>query len=139
MSRPKITKTPGKRYRTINECLAAFFDCDANELDSLSGRFEMRWENGDESKWEVQEAIKKIRRKRCWGWIENKTMLHYFVRKSATMINLVKMFGHEIGHMQRPWHRDLKEEQKADKYANTAAVAYTVADQAYREIHGEWE
>ena len=138
VGRPRVLKIPGKKYPTINGCLAAFFDCEVGELCSLSGRFEMRWADGNESKWEVQEAIKKFRKKRCWGWVEDKTFLHYFIRKSATMVDLVKLFGHEIGHMQRPWHRGLKEEQKADKYANMAAAAYCVAEQAYREIHGEW-
>ena len=138
MGRPRIIKIPGKKYRTINECLAAFFDCDVDKLGTLSGNFEMRWADGSESNWEVQKAIRDIRKRRCWGWIENKTFLHYFIRKSATMIDLVKLFAHEIGHMQRPWHRGLKEEQKADKYANIAAAAYCVADQAYREIHGDW-
>lgn len=138
MGRPRIKKIPGKSYHTINECLAAFFDCKKEKLDSLSGNFEMRWASGNESEWDVQAAIKNIRTQRCWGWIEDKTMLHYFIRKSATMSDLVKMFAHEIGHMQRPWHRDLKEEQKADKYSNIAAAAYCVAEQAYKEIHGEW-
>ena len=136
---PKIIQIPGKKYRTINTCMAEFFNLeDTKSLDSLSGHFEMRWANGNESKWDVQEAIRHIRKRKCWGWIEDKTILHYFIRKSATMADLVKMFAHEIGHMQRPWHRGLKEEQKADKYANIAAAAYCVADQAYKEIHGEW-
>ena len=98
----------------------------------------MRWADGSDTEWDVQEAIKNIRRRRCWAWVENKEFIHYFVRKSASVLDLVKMFAHELGHMERPWHRSLKEEQKADKYACVASAAYCIADQEYKHIHGEY-
>lgn len=125
---------PGKRYRTINACLAAFFDCKVKDLDALEGNFVTRTAEGKNVSVPVQKAIKIYRKVRVWGWVESKEFIHYFVRKSATMLDLVTFFAHEVGHMQRPWHRSLKEEQKAEKYAKVAGAALQLAQQVYQEV-----
>ena len=110
--------------------MAAFYDCDISELVNIEGTFEMLWASGKRESWDVQKAMSDIRKCSCWAWVENKTIIHFFISSQATMLQLVKLFAHELGHTQRPYHRTLKEEQKADKYSNVAAAAYAMAEQA---------
>ena len=101
----------------IAECLAAFFCCIPAELDSIKGRWEWQDENGKRHERSNKKAIEDIRNRNIWGFVENKKTIHYFVRKKATLRQVVDFFAHEIGHMQRPFHRSLKEEMKAAKYS----------------------
>lgn len=129
-----MTKIEGLSYNSVDECMAAFFQCRVSELKEVTESFEMLWAGGKEEGWDVQKAISDIRKRACWAWIEGKMVIHYYISKDATMTQVVKLFGHEIGHMQRPFHRSLKEEQKADKYSNVAAAAYQIAIQAMDSI-----
>ena len=121
------------KYDDINKCMAAFFNCEPDELESLEGNFEMLWGDGKEESWDIQTAITDIRKGACWGWLEDKRVLHYYISARATLSQVIKMFGHELGHMQRPFHRSLKEEQKADKYGSVVVAAYEIAVQAMEQ------
>ena len=130
----KIITTPGKRYHTINSCLVAYFGCKAEELDALEGNFVTRTADGVDISTPVQEALRNIRKKRVWGWVESKEFIHYFVRKSATMLDLVAFFAHELGHMERPFHRSVEEERKAERYAEVAYGAFQLAQQVFEDV-----
>ena len=127
MGRQKIIKIKGIRYKTINSCLAAFFECDKNEFDKIKGRWEWYDENGNLQSEDYQKALPKIRKMKVWGWVEGKEVIHYFIRKNATMNQIIGMFAHELGHMTRPWHRSIIEEKKAKKYEKVAIAAYELA------------
>jgi hypothetical protein len=124
------------RYLTINACLAAFFQCGEEDLNTLKGKWEWIDADGEFNSVEVQESLKMIRRKRVWGWIEKKKMIHFFARKDATVKNIINMFAHEIGHSWKPWYRSVYEEKKANKYSTTAIQAYELAIKVKGVING---
>ena len=49
-----IITIPGRRYRTINSCLAAFFDCRVKKLDTMEGVFQTRSADGVDKEYDVQ-------------------------------------------------------------------------------------
>lgn len=122
-----VKKVKVIRYRTINACLAAFYNCSVKELDSIEGYFEYQDADGTVTMTSQQVALKQIRQRSCWGWVENKTTIHVFVRKRASLRQVMALFAHEQGHMQRPYHRSLQEEQKASIYAEVACGAFDLA------------
>ena len=124
------------RYKTINGCLSKFFQCDRKDLDSLNGKFETKNERGEFKSYPVQKSISLIRKMKVWAWVENKETIHFFARKNATERDLVDCFSHEIGHLQRPFHRSLIEEQKACMYSKVALMAYDIATQFKKETKG---
>jgi hypothetical protein len=125
-----MTKLPTvniKRHRTINSCLAAFFDCKIKELDSLPGDWVWKNSMGESFSTSNQEKIKEIRKADTWGWINGKSTIHLFFRKNADMSELIGTIAHEFGHVQRPHQKTLIEEQKASKYADVAITSYELA------------
>lgn len=114
-------------YSTIDECLAAFFLCEVSELDSVGGFWEGVDGDGNDYFRPNKEAITSIREWSCWGWIEDKQIIHVYIGPDASMEAIIRLCAHEIGHMQRPYHRSIKEEQKACKYSDVAETAYRMA------------
>jgi len=123
---PKIIK-----YRTINDCLAAFFNCPKPEIDNIKGEWETMDSCGRKKTYTNKDAIETIRKDSCWGWVENKDTIHCFVRKRASMKDLIRLFSHELGHKERPYYRSAKEEEKAEKYAKIAVAAYKIASKIH--------
>jgi hypothetical protein len=117
------------RYKTITECLAAFFYCQKDELSSVRGQFKWSDADGTVHSQEVQEAIRVIKKRPVWGWVEDKRTLHLFIRKRASFRQVLRLVAHELGHTRRPFHRSVKEEQKAEKYAEVATDALDIAQQ----------
>ena len=114
------------RYPTINECLAAHFNCSIDDIPT-EGYWEWQDANGSSYKMPVVEAIKRIKRRAVWGWIENKRIIHFYSRKNATLSQLIYLFGHELGHMQKPYYKTKAEEKKASVYGLIAMTAYEMA------------
>lgn len=115
------------KYRTINSCLAAYFSCKPIEIDSISGKWIWRDASGIDHRCSNSKAVKDIRRRSFWAWVEDKKYIHYFARKSAKFEDILHGIAHELAHCERPYHRSLKEEQKAAKYAQNAYDAYFMA------------
>ena len=122
-------------YKTINDCLAAFYGIDKKELSEVDGHFEWKDCNGREFTMEAQKAIQMIRKKKVWGWVEGKKTIHAFIRKSASLRDIIELLAHEVGHMQRPFYRSLKEEQKANIYEEVAVCAFDIATQLLESIN----
>lgn len=112
------------RYRTLSKCLAAYFDCSVSELPKITGAWEWLDADGVHHSYSHKDAMKLVRRRKCWGFLEDKDTIHYWAGKGATELDLLDLFAHEIGHMERPYHRSLQEEQKANKYSKVATIAY---------------
>jgi hypothetical protein len=117
-----------KRHRTINSCLAAYFSCKVKDLDSIDGDWVWMNSFGEYHSCPNQDKIKEIRKENTWGWICDKNTIHLFIRKKATMAEIIYTVAHEFGHTHRPFHRNMVEEQKASKYADVAIVAYELAE-----------
>ena len=123
---PKIIK-----YRTINDCLAAFYGCPESEINKTDGEWVTMDSCGRKKTYSNGDAIKRIRKGSCWGWVENKDTIHCFVRKRTPMKDLIHLFSHELGHKERPYFRSAKEEEKAEKYAKIAVNAYKIASKIH--------
>jgi len=121
------------KYKTINSCLAAFFTCEPKELDSVEGEWRWMASDGVEESCSNVSALKEIRKRDVWAWVENKEIIHIFVRKTADLRHIIHAFAHELGHQQRPYHRTIKEEQKACIYAEIACGAYDLATEIFKE------
>lgn len=122
-----MKKIEAIRYRTINECLSKFFGCSVKDLEDLEGHWEWMDADGVHNKSEVQESLNMIRKRNCWGWVENKKIIHFFIRKKASLKDRLSLFSHEIGHITRPYHRTAREEQKANIFSMVAITAYNMA------------
>lgn len=126
------SRIKGIRYKSVNECLASYFHCKPRALDQITGNWVWKDANGVERSMSNQDALKTIRKRGYWAWVENKAVIHFFISRRVHLRNVIKLFAHELGHMQRPFHRSLQEEQKASVYAELAVKAYDLATQAYK-------
>ncbi len=127
----KVKKVPVVQYKTINACMAAYFDCKVKDLDTLEGTWQFMSADGTEDICANEQAIKDIRKLGAWGWVENKETIHIFVRKSAKLKNVISLFAHELAHTRRPYHRSLIEEKKACVYAEIACDAFDMATEIF--------
>ena len=111
------------RYPTLRSCLKSF------GLDDNSKGY-WQWPDADGNKHRSQNgtAIKELKNRSCWGWVENKKIIHVWVGKRATLSDVVSLLSHEIGHLERPFHKNrFSEEQKASKYQRVAVKALKAA------------
>jgi hypothetical protein len=127
-----------KQYKTINGCLAAFFRCKVKDLDKQHGVWDYKDSQGVYHSTTNKKKIKELRKGDYWGWAEGKTKVHFWVGKKVSVNDMINLFSHELGHCMRPFHRCLKEEQKAAKYADVATTAYELAMRIENGEKGEW-
>lgn len=139
-SSPKLTEIQLVRYPSINECLASFFRCSVDQIP-MGGFWEWQEADGSKHKMKQAEALSLIKKRSVWGWVEGKRIIHFYARKNASMSQLVRMLAHEIGHTQKPYHRTIAEEMKANKYGLVAMTAFEIAQRIKnhdKEIHGKY-
>lgn len=114
------------RYATSRACMAEFLDCEVDEVEDQDGT----WIWGDydgEHSMPMKEAISKILSSRVWGWLGNKDTMHIWFAKNVDPKRLMAVIAHELGHSNRPWHRDtVREEQKASLYEEVAGTAFEI-------------
>jgi len=133
MARPKTRKIDGVRYKTINACLSEFFRCDVSGIDSIKGKWLWMDADGKRHSQSAQAGIRDIRKRDVWGFVNDKTTIHYFIRKRTKIDEAVRFFAHELGHMRKPFHRHDREEEKACKYAEVAQAALNISAQLIDE------
>lgn len=118
------------RYETKKECLEAL-GIDSN----TKGYWEWADADGTKHREHYKHAINTLKKRACWGWVENKETIHIWIGKKAKLDEVIEVLAHEIGHAQRPFHRNVfSEETKASKYAQTAVTALNAAT----ELMGEF-
>jgi hypothetical protein len=108
-------------YDSLEACMRAFFGGSRPPRDGA-----WTWQDADGEIHELSMVKSRaaIRRRGCWAWVENKTTIHAWISDRAAPRKVFRMLAHEIGHMERPYHRDLAEERKANKYARVALAAW---------------
>ena len=115
-----------KIYTTAEECFEAFWHCPISEIEEMGGV----GEGGDEITISAKDALSNIVRVGCWGFCDNKNVIHVWLSNECEMSDLVHMLAHERGHTLRPFHRDDEaEERKSEKYGEVARFAFTIANQ----------
>lgn len=109
------------RYPTSKSCMEAFFERDIDKVKICKGYDD----EGNPWKCTSDEFLKYIRKNGCWAFIDLDNTIHIWHRKNTSIEKLVELLAHELGHTQRPYKYDLKEEEiKAGKYSHTARYAY---------------
>ena len=116
------------RYKTLDACMKAF---------GVEGLGHWKWMDADGKLFtmSLKEMKAKSRKRRCWAWVENKETIHLWMGNGCKEETLVRVLAHEMGHMERPFHRGPIEEQKAAKYERVAMDAYRMA----KKIRREWK
>ena len=111
-------------HKTSTECLEAY--C-RKPLDKVK-YFKDRDLDGNEYKIPISKMLSNMRQCKCWGFCDEKNLIHIWFSKTCAFDDLVYLVGHERGHMLRPYRQSIKEEElKAHKYGETALMAYQVA------------
>ena len=118
------------RYDTLKEILEATYGSDFDELaggqvcggDGRGGEYNLTFE----------EIVENIKLMACFGFAckrEGENQIHFWVDvDNVDPIDFIGLIAHEKGHLLRPWKKDqMQEELKADRYADTATLAFKVA------------
>lgn len=120
------------RYNSLEECMAAFFCCDVEDLPT-QGRWE--WMDGDRFRvWPMSRVLRVRRKTGTWGWCEEKRVIHLWVADHADDLSIMRLIAHELGHMRRPFKRESHEEEaKANQYADVAQTAFQIMRSVFRK------
>jgi uncharacterized protein YjaZ len=112
-----------KRYRTLNQIMRLYFGNKSNR----DGYWEWHDEDGKRHRMRHKTALKNIKKRGTWGFIDDKKLIHCWVSSKAKFENVIQLFAHELGHRQKPWHNRRLEEIKANKYGSVAKMAYQIS------------
>jgi hypothetical protein len=119
------------RYRTARECLAAYHGCKPSEVP-ISGRWEFADRDGKVLKVSARRCYRHIIQTGCWGFCEDKGVLHLWVSRRAKPKSVMALIAHEVGHCQKPFLNRSKEEMKAAKYEHVCEVAFDIFQRMMR-------
>ncbi len=118
------------RYDTLKEIIEEHYQTPFNELSDFQvcggdGR-------GGEYNLTFEEMIENIKLMACFGFAckqDGKNEIHFWVDiDNVDPIDFIGLIAHEKGHLLRPWKKtSIDEELKADRYADTATLAFKVA------------
>ena len=76
---------------------------------------------------------KEINSKGHWGFCNDKEEIHIWCTAKTTEREKLRLIAHEIGHTQRPYHKNIEEEEaKAERYAEVSAKAFDLMQQLNR-------
>ena len=75
------------------------------------------------------EMIDAVTREGLWGFTDTNTgKIYYWADKKSDKRKLIQFFAHEIGHnVGRRYKSVVREELRADEYANVALLAFDMA------------
>ena len=115
-------------YDEIDECLAEFLGVKKDKLEKVRGKMEWETEDGEIIECSKKKFVGNVREQDCWGWVRGKSEIHFWFEVGTAVESLVAMLAHELGHMERPFYKEhKKEEKKACKYGRVALEAYRLA------------
>lgn len=122
-------------YDTLEECLAAFLNC---EVDELHSKKPWVWEqDGRVTVWGMRRMIRCRKKEGTWGFCENKGNIHVWVASHAKPVSILRLLAHEIGHRQRPFKRNnFAEERKAEVYADVTVSAFEIMETILEGTNG---
>ena len=114
------------RYETLEALLSALWHVDEKDLkDCNFGGYDG---DGNEYEFPYEEMAANIKEEGCYGFAGDKKDIHVWVGRNAEMHSVINLIAHEKAHLTRPFHRNEdKEEEKACKFGECAALAYKVA------------
>ena len=115
------------KYDTVEELLCEMYQTSLEDLrNSEHGGFD---KDGNEHSFSFNDLIDNIKKSGCYGFTGMNNDIHYWIDNTVVTYNdLIPLFAHEIGHTVEPFYRDtMKEEIKAERYSDVAAMAYQIA------------
>ena len=85
--------------------------------------------DGNYLKISVNEFLARVQKYGVWGFAHKETMtIHAWKKGDAEMENVLKVLGHEIGHLMGEQLEDEEaEENRADGYGTAASLAWRFA------------
>ena len=112
------------RYRTLRECFRVY------GIHIIQKGW-WKWTDADGKTHKKSNAasIKDIKHRGYWGFIDNKTIIHVWIKSRTKMEDVVALLAHEMGHAELPYHQSKLEEQKASKYERVARLAFRAAQE----------
>lgn len=118
------------RYDTLKELIEKHYQTPFDELEG--GEICGGDGNGGDYNLSFEEMIENIELMACYGFAckrEGENQIHFWVdADKVDPVDFIGLISHEKGHLLRPWKRDvMQEELKADRYADTATLAFKVA------------
>lgn len=124
-----------KTYKRFADCFKAYF-----YPGKVPQKGYWRWmdENGKKRQLCLKKTIAAIKANKCWGWLEKKTIIHLWIGAGCNDVDIIRLIAHELGHAKRPFHRSLKEEMKAEKYASVAELAFLIMEDVKKRGHNQF-
>lgn len=122
-----------ERYETLEDLLCEMYQSSLEDLQqSTHGGCDG---NGKEWEFTFEELLETIKKMGCYGFADAKQKIHFWVNiETVDPLDFIGMMAHEKGHLTRPFHKnDLKEEFKAERYADAASFAF----QIYSDVFGK--
>lgn len=112
-------------YNSARDIIEAFEGCKIEDID-CSGFVDG---HGEAFEFGPKEYLENVQRFGAWGFCDQKNKIHVWFDESTTIEDRIRLFSHEVGHMQRPYHRDfIKEEMKAEMFSDVATISYSLAN-----------
>ncbi|MBE3085041.1 MAG: hypothetical protein IMZ64_02350 [Bacteroidetes bacterium] len=109
------------RYYSIEKLMASLLQIP----ESKAGDYSVGYDGGELSNVDFKKAIEH---QGVWGFIDDKKVVHYWMKKSAPLDTLITFIAHETGHLNgRTYKNQRKEEEKAHSYDQIALYAYQEA------------
>lgn len=113
-----------KIYDSAKACLEAHWGCKFGEVQEMVGCDGQ----GKQYKLTPREIIENVSNTGCWGFCDQKDMLHIWFSGKCDLSDLIHLLAHERGHCFKPHYKSVRREEiKADKYGDTARFAYQTA------------
>lgn len=114
------------RYRTLRDCMAAYFHCRPKDLPRC-GSWTWHDQRGKRHYERIQTSMKHSRQRGHWGWCEKKHILHLWTGRRAGLGGIITLVAHELGHCRKPFLPPQGEEMKAGRYEAVARAAFDIA------------
>lgn len=109
-------------YNTPEEILNKFWGCD----EDYEGDHGFNDGKGNEIILSHAETIDNIKEMGVWGFVGDKKDIHIWIDfDTVDDTNFMSFISHEIGHLQKPYKKDLMEEEmKAEHYSDITSCSY---------------
>jgi hypothetical protein len=125
-----ITPKKFKRYKTVEKLMSNFFNVSEKDL----GNFSVGHDEGEIPK---VDFIKGIKMMGIWGYVEKKSIVHYWMANNVPFETLLMFIAHETGHLNGRAYKDPdKEEQKAHIFDQVALYAFKQASKIKSSLKG---
>ena len=93
--------------------------------ESKAGDYSVGYDGGELSNVDFKKALEY---QGVWGFVDDKKVVHFWMKESTPLDTLITFIAHETGHLNGHIYKDQrKEEEKAHLYDQVALYAYQEA------------